>query len=184
MASPPSRLSDKKYINWLKSTLYLLYLKGGVEGIVDNEAKRFHEDLQKALGVYGSAPQCCFVCTPTCIKQDNKQHKWRMSCPLCDLWLNQIMLNHLKKPLPKLSRENTNPQLWPTSEFEVCKLYMPYGCQQNQSAKDADIQSILKLFENCLHFTNCGRIGRMDLVNKVSFLQIIEDKDKPFKKYC
>jgi len=163
----PNLLSDQRYRNWIRDTLSLLYLKEALVKIVDHDAVKFHQGLQRALGVVGAAPSTCSSCNQNDIIKDFRRHKWWMTCPLCDQWLQQIVQNHAKKPLPNLHRENTDPQLWSTNPYEVFKCYMPYGCQQDQSAKDADSQSILNVLKNCVYFSKCGRIGRLDLVDEV-----------------
>jgi len=166
MASTHPRLSDKTYLNWLKDTLSLNYLKEGIELILDNEAVRFHEDIQKIIGVHGAPPQKC-LCNSDDLKKVFSQRMWKMSCPQCNIWLEHINKKHVNPALTNLHPQNTDPQLWPTKPYEVFKCYMSYGCQSDQSAKDGDVQSILKLLKNCQHFSTCGRIGKLDLIDKV-----------------
>lgn len=169
MASTQSRFSDQKYRNWLTGTLSLLYVKEGIENIVDTEAVHFHTSLLQNLRGQGIAPQNCSSCTSRCMKKDFRHQVWKMPCGVCNPWLQQIVQNHTYYPFPNLNPDNTNPKLWPTGPFEVFKAYMPYGCTRNQSAKDGDLQGVLSLIKNCRHFTTCGRIRQIHLIDAVSF---------------
>jgi len=162
----PDRFNNGKYVNWVKTSLSLLYLKEGITKFSNEKADVFHKDVTQLVRLRSTKAVTtqCTNCTYKSAKKTNKNTTWRIDCKcnVCSVWLEEILPYHLHKPLPNIAWANSNPQLWPTDVWELAKLFQPYGCESHKNAEDSDCTALLTMMLNCTFFhtflTNTARL--------------------------
>ena len=156
------RLKDDKYLDWIRTSLSLYYLKEGLVKVSQEKAELFHNHLSGQVvlnnpGLRGvKCTKCTFEKNGKTIPPDRIGNTWKMNCSstsnVCSLWLREILPYHEFQPLPKIAWANSNPQAWPSDAWEVAKLFQPFGCKDHSKAEDSDCTALLSLIVDCRYF--------------------------------
>jgi len=164
----PDRFNNRKYGNWVKNSLSLLYLKEGVTKFSDEKAGEFHRKVTELVRLKSPTASTtkCTQCTHKSVKKahNKKDPTWRINCSnnVCSVWLEEILPYHSHLPQPKIAWANSNPQLWPSDVWELAKLFQPYGCETHSKAEDSDCTALLTMMLDCTFFhkfiTNTTRL--------------------------
>ena len=154
------RLHDAEYINWVRVSLSLLYLKLGLICFCSQKANAFHNTVLERVKLKDQRAATC-TCTKCTSKsavktktRDKKITTWRMNCTqnICNVWLEEILPYHRNLPLPNIAWDNSNPQLWSSDSWEIVKLFQPYGCESQKKAEDCDCAGLLTMMLDCSYF--------------------------------
>ena len=176
----PDRFNNRKYGNWVKNSLSLLYLKEGITKFSDEKAGEFHKDVAERVRLRraGTASPKCTKCTyKSAVKTktpDKTNTTWRMNCNsnICNVWLEEILPYHAHLPLPNIAWANSNPKLWQSDVWELAKLFQPYGCENHSKAEDSDCTALLTMMLDCTFFhkylTNTARLREVCSILKLS----------------
>ena len=109
--------------------------------------------------------QICSTCTSDTFK------KKKATCPLhvCDTWFNEIVTYHIDHPHQHICASNFDPCQWSDSskQWEVAKVFMPFGCEKCNQAEDCDPAAILSLWKNCQYLHGFVDDQKVNEVRKV-----------------
>ncbi|XP_040279705.1 uncharacterized protein CXorf38 homolog [Bufo bufo] len=135
-----ARLNCREYKNWMKAGHCLLILQSRLQGYIDGEMQRFHQQLGIRAPRQRRRCQC---------RARGKQ--FEPGCPVCAVWKELILAHHNNRN-GEIYWGNSNPSLWPTHYWEVAKVYMPRGQAQIRGPKQCDAAALLNLINNCDYF--------------------------------
>uniref|UniRef100_A0A8C4SDG2 Uncharacterized LOC114650257 n=1 Tax=Erpetoichthys calabaricus TaxID=27687 RepID=A0A8C4SDG2_ERPCA len=155
-----SRFQDAEYKNWLKTTLCLQLLRGGLSQFLETETGIFHDKLLSAL----SAQSCQNNCQIN--SRGNQFIKVPNLCPVCNNWIREI-LSHHNNNKGRIYWNNCTPYCWAKEKWEVAKVYMPNGNTKHSAVNEFDISAVLNYMSNCKHFTNMVKNTRLKEVTNV-----------------
>ncbi|XP_060565234.1 uncharacterized protein LOC132724397 [Ruditapes philippinarum] len=172
MASYSPKLLDKKYNNWVKAQLAVLFTKEGIEPFVCHEIKQFQlkclDDICYNSGLF-SGTLCSRCCTENVIKCPTNRicnvGRGRCSyhrnaatrytpagCPnkICHNFTTEIQNVHRYNGP---SYKNTDATQWCSNFWEVAKCFMPPdGYKDKASAAETDFNGIISVILNYKHF--------------------------------
>ncbi|XP_060600207.1 uncharacterized protein LOC132753723 isoform X2 [Ruditapes philippinarum] len=188
MASYSPKLLEKKYNNWVKAQLAVLFTKEGVEPFVCNEMQQFQlkclHDIWYLNGLFSGT--CCSSCCtenvvhcPTdtickvkhgkCTYHRNVATRYSSSgCPnkICHNFKTEIHNAHRYKGP---SYKNSDATQWCSNYWEVAKCFMPPdGYREKTSATETDFNGIISVILNYKDFQ--GKI-RENLNNKKNIFE-------------
>ncbi|XP_060577692.1 uncharacterized protein LOC132734845 [Ruditapes philippinarum] len=168
MASYSPKLLEKKYNNWVKAQLAVLFTKEGLEPFVCNEIHQFQlkclDDICYNNGLYSGT--CCSMCCmenlvncPTdnickvrhrkCTYHRNVATRYNSSgCPnsICHYLKTKIQNAHRYNGP---SFKNTDATQWCSNFWEVVKCFMPPdGYKDKASATETDFNGIISVILN------------------------------------
>ncbi|XP_060556117.1 uncharacterized protein LOC132716801, partial [Ruditapes philippinarum] len=213
MASYSPKLSEKKYNNWVKAQLALLFTKDGLEPFVCHEVQEFQlkclDDIWYSNGLM-SGTLCSNCCTENVIKcptnkicnvgrgkcsyHRNAVTKYKPAgCPnkICHNFATEIQNAH-RYYGP--SYKNTDATQWCTNFWEVVKCFMPPdGYKDKASATETDFNGIISVILNYKDFQgkiyeNLNNKTNMfeearEIGRKVRHSSTLEVEDKDLQKY-
>ncbi|XP_060552618.1 uncharacterized protein LOC132713930 [Ruditapes philippinarum] len=192
MASYNPKLRDKKYNNWVKAQLAVLFTKEGVEPFVCNEIKQFQLKCLHDICYVNELPSgtCCSSCCtenlvkcPTnricnvsygkCTYHRNVTTRYNSSgCP------NKICHN-LKTEIQNAHRyygpsyKNSDATQWCSNFWEVAKCFMPPdGYKDRSSATETDFNGIISVILNHKDFH--GKVHE-DLNKKINIFEKVRE---------
>jgi hypothetical protein len=172
MASYSSKLSEKKYNNWVKAQLAVLFTRDGLEPFVSHEVQEFR--LKCLDGIWYnnglmSGTLCSNCCTenviycPTnricnvgrgrCSYHRNAAKRYNPAgCPnkICHNFTTEIQNVH-RYYGP--SYKNTDATQWCSNSWEIAKCFMPPdGYKDVASAQETDFNGIISVIINYKDF--------------------------------
>lgn len=170
MAGCHSKLSDKRFQNWIKASYAGNIAKEGVAGIVLDKIKKFHRDVlaevlaEEKLDDGARCSVCktenilkcptrgvCEIRSGVCSYHNCKENEYR-ECPnrICDRLRIIIRKSHrFRNP----SLKNTFADLWCTHPLEIAKCYLPReGYLGVKDISEMDLNGILNIMINHLAF--------------------------------
>ncbi|XP_060584321.1 uncharacterized protein LOC132740432 [Ruditapes philippinarum] len=188
MASYSPNLVEKKYNNWVKAQLAVLFTKEGVEPFVCNEIQQFQlkclHDICYLNGLFSGT--CCSSCCtenlvkcPTarvcnigrgkCTFHRNVTTRYNSSgCPnkICHKFKTEIQNAHRYNGP---SYKNTDATQWCSNSWEVAKCFMPPdGYKDKASATETDFNGIISVILNYKDFQ--GKVHE-NLNNKINIFE-------------
>ncbi|XP_039601030.1 uncharacterized protein LOC120523627 isoform X2 [Polypterus senegalus] len=155
------RFQDPEYKNWLKTTLCLQLVRGGLSKFLETETGKFHDKLLSAL----SAQSCQSNCQITS-RVNLGTNKVPILCPVCNNWISEILSHHNNKK-GQIYWNNCIPYHWSKEKWEVAKVYMPKGNTKHSAENEFDISAVLTYMSNCKYFTNMVKNKRLTEVTYV-----------------
>ncbi|XP_060574414.1 uncharacterized protein LOC132732084 [Ruditapes philippinarum] len=168
MASYSPKLIDKKYNNWVKAQLAVLFTKEGVEPFVCNEIKQFQlkclHDICYLNGL-PSGTSCSICCTENLVKCPTNRicYVWRGKCTyhrnvttrynssgcpskICHNFKTEVQNAHRYNGP---SYKNSDATQWCSNFWEVAKCFMPPdGYKEKASASETDFNGIISVILN------------------------------------
>ncbi|XP_060592663.1 uncharacterized protein LOC132747330, partial [Ruditapes philippinarum] len=188
MASYSPKLIEKKYNNWVKAQLAVLFTKEGLEPFVCNEIQQFQQkcldDICYNNGLFSGT--CCSTCCtenlincPTdsickfrhrkCTYHRNVATRYNPTgCPysICHHLKNEIQNAHRYNDP---SFKNTDAKQWCSNFWEVAKCFMPPdGYKDKSSAAETDFNGIISVILNYKDFQ--GKLHE-NLINKMNIFE-------------
>ncbi|XP_060554446.1 uncharacterized protein LOC132715461 [Ruditapes philippinarum] len=213
MASYSPKLLEKKYNNWVKAQLAVLFAKDGLEPFVCNEIQQFQQkcldDICYSNGLF-SGTSCSNCCTENVIKCPTNKicnvGRGRCSyhrnaatrfnpagCPnkICHNFTTEIQKAH-RYFGP--SYKNTDATQWCSNSWEIAKCFMPPdGYKDKASAAETDFNGIISVILNYKHFQ--GKVHEnlnnklnifeeaRDIGRKMCYSSTLEVEDSDLQKY-
>ncbi|XP_060597173.1 uncharacterized protein LOC132751080 [Ruditapes philippinarum] len=189
MASYSPKLLEKKYNNWVKAQLAVLFTKEGVEPFVCNEIQHFQLKCLHDICYLNGLPSgtCCSGCytenlvkCPTarlcnvgrgksCSYHRNVTTQYNSSgCPnkICHKFKTEIQNAHRYNGP---SYKNTDATKWCSNSWEVAKCFMPPdGYKDKASATETDFNGIISVILNHKDFQ--GKVQE-NLNNKINIFE-------------
>ncbi|XP_060603452.1 uncharacterized protein LOC132756402 [Ruditapes philippinarum] len=192
MASYSPKLLEKKYNNWVKAHLAVLFTKEGVEPFVCKEIQQFQlkslHDIWHLNGLISGT--CCSSCCtenvvhcPTdkicklmrgkCTYHRNVATRYSSSgCPnkICHNFKTEIQNAHRYNGP---SYKNSDATQWCSNFWEVAKCFMPPdGYKEKASATETDFNGIISVILNHKDFQ--GKV-RENLNNKTNLFEEVRE---------
>ncbi|XP_060558273.1 uncharacterized protein LOC132718574 [Ruditapes philippinarum] len=172
MASYRPKLLEKKYNNWVKAQLAVLFTKEGIEPFVCNEIKQFQlqclDDICYQNGLLSGTlcsncrtenvikcptKRICNVGPGKCSYHRNAATRYNPAgCPykICNNFTTEIQNVH-RYSGP--SYKNTDATKWCSNSWEVAKCFMPPdGYKNKASAAETDFNGIISIILNYKDF--------------------------------
>ncbi|XP_060570334.1 uncharacterized protein LOC132728672 [Ruditapes philippinarum] len=188
MASYSPKLLEKKYNNWVKAQLAVLFTKEGVEPFVCNEMQQFQLKCLHAIWylnglfsgtccsscctenvVYCRTDNICKVKHGKCTYHRNVATKYNSSgCPnkICHNFKTEIQNAHRYNGP---SYKNSDGTQWCSNFWEVAKCFMPPdGYKEKASASETDFNGIISVILNHKDFQ--GKVHE-NLSNKTNLFE-------------
>ncbi|XP_053390789.1 uncharacterized protein LOC128553639 [Mercenaria mercenaria] len=188
--SSKSKLSEKKFHNWIKSGLAILYTRDGLQPFVIDEISAFQRDIyDNILAQLNIATDSeCSACTTDALVCDKKIYdrckrkrcgSFHRECPeggLCDQFKEIIKIAHRYNGP---SWVNTDAQLWCSDPWQVAKCYMPReGYITQMTAEETDFNGIVSVI---LNHKNFSRRLSTNLTDKVNIFRQAQTVSKEFR---
>jgi hypothetical protein len=190
MASYSPKLLEKKYNNWVKAQLAVLFTKDGLEPFVCNEIQQFQQECLDDIcynnGIFSGT--ICSGCStenvvkcPTkgiCIVGKGQCSFHRNSNYILAGCPNRICHN-FKSGIQKAHRysgpsyKNTDATQWCSNSWEVAKCFMPTdGYKDKASAAETDFNGIISVILNYKDFK--GKVHE-NLNNKMNIFEEVNN---------
>ena len=154
MADLDKFLEDLEYRLWVQAGTCLGFAKKGLESFATRQSQVLHQRIR--FNVRSKfQPQSSISSMCPYISVVNKQNRWRMncfpSCQNCQLYLDELdTLRVSGFRFEKGNWSNANIDIWPTSAWDMAKVFMNPGQDRNcQKAKETDLSGILNFIDHC-----------------------------------
>ena len=173
MADLDKSLEDPEYVLWVQAGTCIGLAKKGLESFVTNQSGVLHQRIRYNVIKKFQQPSSISSMCPS-ISVVKKQNRWRMncfpSCQDCQLYLDELdTLRVSGFKFEKGNWNNANIDIWPTSGWDMAKVFMNPGQDRNcQRAEDTDLSGILNVIAHCsvpnVAITNTQNIKKVSVV--------------------
>ncbi|KAL0966360.1 hypothetical protein UPYG_G00294350 [Umbra pygmaea] len=157
------RFQDDGYKNWIKTTMGLNCLKSRLGEFLENETKKYHEEIRNKVKPLSKGALCKTNCDPKVNSRSNQVPK--VCKEVCEQWRDAILSYHKGGPV---YWHNSKPYLWPTKQWEVAKVHMSFGNREHTTVDEFDISAFLSLMSSCIYFR---KFVEPNLITKVTIVR-------------